>query len=135
MLVAASLLRRLGKRRCRRMGVLVLLAETAPENLAGELRRHRPEVVLVVDAAELGAPAGTIRILSLVRTAARACTTHGLSLNLLKNYVQADAPARWHIVGIQPASCEFGQPPTPAVRRAAHTVAKALADVLVGCTG
>src|SRR4030042_198259 len=43
--------------------VVVLLGDTAPENLTGEIRRARPSHVLFVDAADLGELPGSVRLL------------------------------------------------------------------------
>ena len=40
---------------------LCLSAGAAPENCTGLLRRFRPDLVLLVDAAEMGEAAGAVR--------------------------------------------------------------------------
>jgi hypothetical protein len=58
----------------------VLLGGTAPENLTGEIKKLKPSHLLIVDAAEMKAEAGTIRLLTPEEIGGFSFSTHALPL-------------------------------------------------------
>ena len=89
-----------------------------PEDELGAIRRRQPDVVVVVDAADMGLPAGAVR--RLRREDVRAdylLTTHALPLSILIGELEQMADDVVFI-GIQPASTTFFDPLTPSVRNA-----------------
>lgn len=103
-------------------------AGPAPENFLGAIARRRPAMILLVDAVHFHAPAGTVRLFSAEELAETDASTHGLSPGLLLRLMseRTGAPAR--LLGIQPHSCELGEGLSPACRRAATRVCRALAE-------
>src|SRR5512138_1713340 len=61
-----------------RADCFVLDAATAPENFTGPLRRFRPDLVLLVDAAHLSGEPGTITWLDWQQTDGVSGSTHTL---------------------------------------------------------
>ena len=78
-----------------------------------------PEILLLVDAAEMGLPAGEFRVVPPYRIADVSIGTHSLPLTHLIDYLSPDA-GQIIFVGIQPASMEMGQGLSPAVREGAE---------------
>jgi hydrogenase 3 maturation protease len=54
----------------------------ALENVLGLVEKEKPEKLVIVDAAEMGLPPGTIRRLPLGKGAEMLGSTHGLPLSL-----------------------------------------------------
>lgn len=77
--------------------------------------------LIVVDAAELGAPPGTIRVFRNAemdrQLSGRKSTVHEVALAdlLAAAEMSGRAPGERTLVAIQPASTEWGLEPTPAV--------------------
>jgi hydrogenase 3 maturation protease len=109
-----------------------LLLETgpAPENFTGPVTRFAPDWVLAIDAARMEAPAGHIEPIELDEIAGASAATHGLPLSIVGRYLGAQTGCKVSILGIQVEQTEFGQPLSPAVRRAALQLGKFLAKFM-----
>src|SRR3989304_235438 len=57
---------------------LVVDAGSAPENCLGALRRHKPDLLLLVDAAEMGESPGAVRLLDWKAATGLSASTHTL---------------------------------------------------------
>lgn len=97
---------------------LPLEAGTAPENVLGALRPFEPDVVLVVDSAQMDAPAGTIRWLYWDALEGVSASSHTLPLAALAAYVRATYHCPVALIGIQPATTALGQHLSPPVKGA-----------------
>ncbi|MCX7750777.1 MAG: hydrogenase 3 maturation endopeptidase HyCI [Candidatus Bipolaricaulota bacterium] len=97
----------------------VVLAGTSVENALGLVRRLAPELLVVVDAAEMGLPPGSVRRLPLPGAERMLGSTHGLPLSLLLGTVK-DRVGELVLIGIQPAERSLGEGLTPAVRAGAE---------------
>jgi hydrogenase 3 maturation protease len=83
-------------------GVSVFLAGTVPESITGALRRSRPDHVLFLDAADLGARPGTIALIDPGEVSAGLVSTHVLPLSVVMDYVGRETGAGVSLLGIQP---------------------------------
>ncbi|MCQ2357124.1 MAG: hydrogenase maturation protease [Methanocorpusculum sp.] len=83
-------------------GVAAYDCGTAPENFTGVVRRAGPDLLVIVDAAEMGLLAGSVRRIPLERICDTAIGTHMLALSHLVRFL-ADAAGRIVVVGVQPA--------------------------------
>jgi hydrogenase 3 maturation protease len=110
--------------------LLVLDAGPAPESLTGTLRRFQPEVVLLVDAAHLGAPAGTVRWLTADQARGLTASSHTMPPTLLAEYLAAELGCAVALLGIQPQDMLFGAPLSPPVRRSVARIVRELARLL-----
>jgi hydrogenase 3 maturation protease len=107
-------------------GVLLIDGGVAPENYTGTLRRFRPDLVLEVDAAELGASAGTAAWLDWREADGLSASTHTLPPSVLAEFLVNDLGCSVAIIGIQPACLDMGAPLSPAVEQTVSQVAEAL---------
>lgn len=105
-LAARKLRRKLGDRQ----NVLVLEGGSLPESLSSPLRCFAPRIVLLLDAADMGEPQGTIAILQKEQIAAAGFSTHAMPLNLLAGYLEQEIGCEVILIGIQPKNIEFGAP-------------------------
>ncbi len=83
-------------------GVMVVLAGMLPENVTGPLRLFRPDAVLFLDAAEMGAPPGTIAVLEPGEVRATLFSVHVLPLPVVMEFVERDIGTEVILLGIQP---------------------------------
>ncbi len=107
-----------GFARCPSKGLLVVDAGSAPENCIGLLRRFEPDLVLLVDAAQMGTAPGEIRWLAWEEVAESGALTHALPIRWLAGYLAAELGCEVALIGIQPADDSLGARPSSAVRRA-----------------
>jgi hydrogenase 3 maturation protease len=102
-------------------------AATVPENYTGLIRRLHPDLLVFLDAADMGLPPGTLRRLAPDTIHARDFGTHAPSLGQLAGYL-SDCAGRIVILGIQPAATETGARLSPPVRAALQALGRALAQ-------
>jgi hydrogenase 3 maturation protease len=109
---------------------LVVDAGCAPENHVGPLRRFHPDLVLLVDAADMGEPAGAVRWLAWEETTGLSASTHTLPPHVLARYLTAEIGCEVALVGIQPADTAIGAPLSAAAQQAVEEVARGLEAAL-----
>lgn len=103
----------------------------APENCIHEVRALAPQRVLIVDAADMGLPPGTLRRIPEDCVAAHfLVNTHAIPLNFLIASLR-ETVAEVAFVGIQPQELAFLMPMTPAVRRGVERLHRDLLRGLV----
>lgn len=109
--------------------LLVLEGGPAPENVTGVLRRFKPELVLLVDAAEMGATPGTVRWLSAREVEGLSATTHTMPLSILAHYLEQELGCQVYLIGIQPGQNGIGEPLSEVVERAVDAIGDGLRAV------
>jgi hydrogenase 3 maturation protease len=109
----------------------VLEGGLAPENLTGAIRRFAPDLVLLVDAAEMGEPAGAVRWLSWQDTTGVSAATHALPPYMVAQFLASELDCEVALIGIQPQETAFGASLSPPVQRAVRTVTRGLTALLV----
>ena len=107
----------------------IIVAGPAPENFTSALRQHQPKLVLIIDAAQMEAPPGTIRWLVPEELAALPASTHALPLNLFTRFIQQELGCQVALIGIQPQQTDFQAPLTKAVKLAAKEVEELIAGI------
>jgi hydrogenase maturation protease HycI len=112
--------------------VLVLLGDTAPENVTGEIRRALPSHVIFVDAAEFGETPGAVRLVDSVEIGGMSSSTHTLPLAVIADYLKQELGCRVLFLGLQPKVVEFGEglseEAAAAVAETVATLAQALRE-------
>jgi len=104
-------------------------AELSPENYLGVLLDASPEVVLFVDAAELGETPGACRLAAIAELAPRVESTHMPSLRLAADLLAAYGVESM-LLGIQPGCTSADTPLSPAVAAGVDEAARAIARLL-----
>jgi hydrogenase 3 maturation protease len=120
--VARALHVRLGPRK----EYLVLEAGTAPENFGGPLRRFQPDLVLLVDAVQMDAPAGTVAWIEWEQVDGLSASTHTLPPSILATYLMSELQCQVALLGIQIARLDFGEPLSAPVQQAVEAVVEGL---------
>ncbi len=125
-LVARKLLEKIGKRETvegsRFPAFLAIEAGPAPEAFTGPLRRFRPDLVILVDAAELGLPPGAVQWLDWTAAEGMSASTHTLPPSLFAQYLVRELGCQVVLAGIQPKHLEFEREVSRAVKKAASRV-------------
>ncbi len=130
-------------------------AGTVPENYIQPIIKKAPQNLLIIDAIDFGAPAGTINIFKPEQLSSSAFSTHTLSPRLFADMVCQDIkgvpqspPSRGltpaqagensasggpnvdvYFVGIQPAQTQLGQPQSAQVSQAIQWLVRALIEI------
>jgi hydrogenase 3 maturation protease len=110
--------------------VLVIDAGHAPENGTGQLRRFETELVLLIDAAEMGDQPGTVRLIEMDEIEGISASTHSLPLSMLAKYLALELNCQIALLGIQPESTAVGEGVSCSVRSAAGEIVITLEHAL-----
>lgn len=91
-----------------RPNVTCFLTGSMPENYTGAIRKLRPSHVLMLDAADMGQPAGSLALIHPDEIRGERFSTHAMPLSLVIKYVEEELGIPVLLVGIQP-----DEPPPP----------------------
>ena len=103
---------------------------TAPENMTGVIRRFNPTHVVIVDAADLGAKPGAVKLIDPDKIRGTSFCTHQLPLSILADYLVQSIGCELLVIGIQPKDLTFGRPLSREIKKSVKDVSGAFADVL-----
>lgn len=105
---------------------LVIDAGYAPENHTAELRRFAPQMILLIDAADMEEQPGTIRWLELDQLDGMSASTHTLPLSMFAKYLTLELNCPIALLGIQPKSNGVGETVSAEVNQAIDSIVESL---------
>lgn len=111
-------------------GLLALETGPAPENFTGTVRRFAPDLVLLVDAAQMNGTPGEVRWLDWENLSGISASTHTMPLDIIVAYLTAELGCQAGFLGIQPAGNAVGAPLSPEVQQAVASTVQTLIEVL-----
>ncbi|MFC2077212.1 hydrogenase 3 maturation endopeptidase HyCI [Candidatus Bipolaricaulota bacterium] len=106
-------------------GWMAIDCGTALENASGIVAREEPDLLVIVDAARMGLPPGSIRRLPIDSTDRMLASTHGLPLSFVIERL-GGAVQGTVLIGIEPEDLTFGEGISEQVSKAADALAKIL---------
>ena len=101
---------------------LLVEAGLAPENFTGTLRRFEPDLVVLIDAAEMGQSAGDIACLDWREAGGWSASTHTLPLNMLSAFLVNELGCQVMLLGVQPRQMGMDQPLSQEVELAVDEI-------------
>ena len=110
--------------------VLVIDAGHAPENCTAELRRYAPDVVLLVDAMEMGEAPGFIRWVEMDEIEGMSASTHSLPLSMLASFLNWELKCEVTLLGIQLKSNDVGETINVDVVRAVNEIVNEITEAI-----
>ncbi|MBS7633150.1 hydrogenase maturation protease [Candidatus Bathyarchaeota archaeon] len=111
--------------------VMLIDAETVPEDHLQLILEFKPTHVLIVDAAKMGMEAGKSRLIDPSQTSDKPpYSTHMLPLRVFCEYLAKEAHAKVALLLIEPELTDFGEGLTPEVETAAKNIARSLIRLL-----
>ncbi len=112
-------------RNFRKEGWLIIECGTVPEDFTSQIKKIKPKLLVIVDAAEMNLNPGEIRIIPEEKIPKVAFSTHGMPLSLLMDYLKPFT-GKIILIGIQPQTMEFGKYMNENVKRAANELIEIL---------
>jgi hydrogenase maturation protease len=109
-----------------RPGLRAVQAQEVPESHLGAIVAGSPSTIVLVDAVDLGEPAGSMALLDTRDLVRFTPTTHRVPLDLLATWLAAETGADVFVLAVQPLQTRFGAPVSPEVDEAAARLAAAL---------
>ncbi len=107
--------------------IAVLCAATAPESYTSVIRRQQPDLLILVDAADMGLLPGALRIIRPEAISTLSFSTHHMPLSMFMSYVRGFCGAVV-LVGVQPEHTEMGKPLSEAVRKSIEGLAATILE-------
>ena len=107
-------------------GLKVIHAEDVPECYFGKILACEPDVVVLVDAVDLGQPVGSIAMLGKDELVTYEPSTHRVPLALTAELIQGATGADVFVLGIQPLQVELGAGVSPSVARAVASLVETI---------
>lgn len=103
--------------------VMVCDAGDRPESGYDAAIEKKPSKVVLIDAADMGLPTGTVQILYEDTLSERSMSTHKIPVPLISRLIREETGAETVILGIQPGNVDFMAKMSPEVTEACGTVA------------
>jgi hydrogenase maturation protease len=104
-------------------------AGTVPENYIQPIIKKAPQNLLIIDAIDFGASAGTISIFKPEQLNSSVFSTHTLSPRLFVDMVCRNINVDVYFVGIQPAQTQLGQSISPDISQAVQRLVRVLTEI------
>ncbi|UCD03015.1 MAG: hydrogenase maturation peptidase HycI [Candidatus Aenigmatarchaeota archaeon] len=95
--------------------------ETVPENFTAVVKREKPELLVMVDATDMGLEPGEMRLISKDRLNTESHGTHSLPLRHFVTHLGNHAK-RIIFMGIQPKNLDIAEGLSPEVTKAKERV-------------
>ena len=108
-LAARELLRKL-KIQDSKFKISIIETGTTPENFTGQIQRFGPDLVLVIDAADMEKPVGEIAFLDPAAMHSMMHSTHTMPLSFLAGYIGKVTGAKVIALGIQAGQINLDVP-------------------------
>ncbi|MHC5061636.1 MAG: hydrogenase 3 maturation endopeptidase HyCI [Planctomycetota bacterium] len=109
----------------------IIDAGTVPENYIQTIVKKAPEALLIIDAIDFSASAGTIRLFKPDQLNSIIISTHSLSPRVFVDMITNEIDVQVYFLGIQPLQVQIGSPLSAEVDRAA----KKIMSILTGIFG
>ena len=115
-----------------RVAATVLDVQDVPENYAVRTSDMGADVALILDAAEMHLPTGSVRLLIAADLPPVPGVSHRPSLEMFAAFVRLDGDVETYVLGIQPdmESVGMGDEMSEEVSRALDAVEQVLVEVL-----
>jgi hydrogenase 3 maturation protease len=110
---------------------LALDGGSIPENTSGPLRRFQPDLVILVDAADMESTPGTVRWLVKDQINGMSASSHTLPLSVLGGFLEEELECRVEYLGIQPGQLEFGADLSPEVMKSVEGISLTLSKQMI----
>ncbi len=111
--------------------LFVMDCGTLPENASGPLRKFQPQLILLVDAADLDEEAGTIQFVDLDQVRGFSASSHSLPLSVLAGFLEQEFSCEVALCCIQPQSLEFEADLSAPVKKAVKSLAAEIIEILL----
>jgi hydrogenase 3 maturation protease len=105
--------------------IVAIDAGTAPESYTSVIHQRRPELLILVDAADMGLPPGALRTITPEKISILSFSTHYIPLSMFISYVK-EFCGKVLLIGVQPEHTETGRHMSKAVRKSIKDLAEAI---------
>jgi len=95
-----------------------LTVEVSIENYIGKINRINPDILVIIDALDMGAAPGDYRLLNINEAEDMTFNTHNISVRRVSDFFKMPV----YLLGIQPESIDFGEKMSYLVKNMADKI-------------
>jgi len=107
--------------------ITLIDAGEVPENYLVRITEKKPDIVLLIDSADMKQPPGATKIFCAGEMQQGGLSTHNASLKMCIDFLKSETNARIFLLGIQPEHINLGENLSEIVLR----TIKQLADLII----
>ncbi len=108
--------------------IRVFIGSTAPENFTGEIKKYRPDRVIIIDAADFKKEPGSIMMINPDEINGVSFGTHTMPIKMFVDYLTGETGCMINIIGIQPECLTYMEKMTPKVKKAVKKVVDSIGN-------
>ncbi|MEM7816186.1 MAG: hydrogenase maturation protease [Candidatus Aenigmatarchaeota archaeon] len=109
---------------------ILVIPPEVPENWIEPIIKFKPEVLILVDAADFGGKSGEIRVIREDEISKVFTNTHSVPLVLFLEAIKKKVKTKTIFIGIQPKTTGFEKPISREVREAGRKAADAIKKIV-----
>lgn len=110
--------------------ILLINAQSVPENFTGKIRKFNPSHIVIIDAVLMDKKPGTIKLVQKEEISQVNISTHAMSLSFFVKYLESDGPLNVIFIGIQPLSMDIDDKLSPIVYDSSKKLINLLKDLI-----
>jgi len=118
----------IGSKLTSKENLLVINAESNPENIIDQVIDAKPITIIVIDAADFGGKAGEIRIIDKEQIPEMSISTHTIPMSVIASIFEKDTSATLRFIGIQPRNVALGEEICSEVKDSALEIIKEIKE-------
>ena len=112
-----------------RSDIIVINAETVPENYTGLIRKENPSIIIFIDAVEMKSSPGHIKLVQSDKIADYSISSHAMRLSFMIKYLESFTDAKILLIGIQPKNMEMSNPISKEVQESLEELTGLLMNI------
>ena len=105
-------------------------AGDVPENYLGPIEQASADVVLIIDATDMGANVGDVAIFDIEQVQGMSVSTHTANLGLMFQVISPEKRPQVILLGIQPGNMKLGQGLSEPVLKTLESIEEILVSSL-----
>jgi len=107
--------------------IMAIDAGTAPESYTSVIRRQQPDLLILIDAADMDLPPGTLRLIAPDKINILSFSTHHIPIPTFVSYVK-EFCGKVLVIGVQPEQTETGTGISKAVQKSVKKLTEAILE-------
>lgn len=107
--------------------IMAIDVGTAPESYTSVIRRHRPDLLIMIDTADMDLPPGVLRAITPEKISILSFSTHNIPLSMFISYVE-EFCGEILLVGVQPEQMAMGSGISKAVQKSVKKLAEIILE-------
>ncbi|MDO5848364.1 MAG: hydrogenase maturation peptidase HycI [Methanobrevibacter sp.] len=110
--------------------IILLDAQTVPENFTGKIRKEQPSHLIIIDACLMDSEPGDVKIVDREDFNNIGISTHSMSLSYFVKYLEQENDFKVIFIGIEPNIMEFANALTPNVKEGADNLIEIIREII-----